>query len=253
MIVKDESRSILRCLNSLVDAVDEIVIVDTGSTDNTVNLIKEFNVTHNMNVQVHHFEWIGDFSAARNFSLSKTTYDWKFVIDADEFLHPEDAKNLRDLCKQAAEDGTENIVIDVECINIADNEVIGVYSQGMARLFRGKEIRFERKIHEQLTLTGVAGKRISLPIRLYHDGYDPKLVNKNQKALRNIKLLGSAMQDDPGDFMNHIYYAREIKDFSKEMALQHLLEAEYLYQQTGKANPLVEDFIKLTRSEITNG
>lgn len=252
MIIKNESRSIIRCLDSIVDAVDEIIIVDTGSTDNTIELIREFELQHKNNINIYNFEWVDDFSAARNYSLSKTQYEWKLIIDGDEYLHPEDARNLSGFCREAAADGTKNIVIDIEYINIADNEVIGVFKEGVARLFRGGDIRFERRIHEQLTLKGVAGKRISLPIRLYHDGYDPKLVNKERKALRNVKLLGSSMQDDPGDYMNHIYYAREITHYNKDLALQHLEEAEYLYKQLNVKNGIVENFIKLSRSEIVN-
>src|SRR6478609_8235120 len=80
MIVRDEARSITRCLDSVRDVVDEMVVLDTGSVDDTVALAEAAGAT------VHHFTWVDDFSAARNAALAHCTGDWALVLDADEWL-----------------------------------------------------------------------------------------------------------------------------------------------------------------------
>src|SRR4051812_15611125 len=80
MIVRDEARCIVRCLESVRDVVDEMVVVDTGSTDDTVSLAEGTGAT------VYHFAWVDDFAKARNVALTHCTGDWILVLDADEWL-----------------------------------------------------------------------------------------------------------------------------------------------------------------------
>jgi len=86
MIVKNEEKVIERCLSSVAHLVDEVVIVDTGSIDNTKEIITRY--TSN----IYDFEWINDFSAARNFAASKATGEWILVLDADEYIDEENFK-----------------------------------------------------------------------------------------------------------------------------------------------------------------
>ena len=83
MIVKDEEETLPICLKSIKDIADEIIVVDTGSKDKTVEVAKSFGA------KVYFFKWINDFSAARNESLKYATSDWLLVLDADEYLLPE--------------------------------------------------------------------------------------------------------------------------------------------------------------------
>lgn len=80
MIVKNEERVLARCLDSLADLVDEIIIVDTGSTDATKEIAARYTE------QTYDFVWQDDFAAARNFSFSKASMDYIYVPDADEVL-----------------------------------------------------------------------------------------------------------------------------------------------------------------------
>lgn len=88
MIVKNEEKVLARCLDSLKDLVEEIIIVDTGSTDATKQ------IAANYTDKIYDFEWIDDFSAARNFSFSKATMDYIYVADADEVIDEENRQRF---------------------------------------------------------------------------------------------------------------------------------------------------------------
>ena len=87
MIVRDEEKVIARCLDSVKDIVDEIIVVDTGSIDNTKEIVAKYTK------KIYDFEWVNDFSKARNFSFSKATKDYIMWLDADDVIMPEDRKN----------------------------------------------------------------------------------------------------------------------------------------------------------------
>ncbi|MGD8447496.1 MAG: glycosyltransferase family 2 protein, partial [Desulfobacterales bacterium] len=84
MITRNEEQFLQRCLDSVQGIVDEIVVVDTGSVDRTIGIARSFCA------RIYHFEWTEDFSAARNFSLSKANGDWIFSLDADETISEQD-------------------------------------------------------------------------------------------------------------------------------------------------------------------
>ena len=92
MIVKNEENTLAHCLESVRSLVDEMIIVDTGSTDNTIAIAEGFGA------QVHHFEWRDDFAAARNESLKHCKGDWVLILDADEAIDPLDYEKIRNAC-----------------------------------------------------------------------------------------------------------------------------------------------------------
>ena len=94
MIAKDEERYLGQCLDSVKSLVDEMIIVDTGSTDKTKEIAKKFGA------KIYDFKWIDDFSAARNENLKHATKDWILVLDADEVLDKDAVKSIRDFIKK---------------------------------------------------------------------------------------------------------------------------------------------------------
>lgn len=249
IIVKDEARCIVRCLTSLIDAADEIVIVDTGSTDNTIELIEEFR-KERKNIRLYHFDWVDDFAVARNFALSKTRGTWKLSIDADEFLHPDDAAALREFCKTRTKQGVKNFIGTAEILNLMNGEVKAVFDFGATRLFTGP-IRFQGKIHESLISTSSQPiQREKAPIRFYHDGYDSSQINIVKKSLRNIKYLEVCLNEEPNNPMYRMYFAQEAVLVNREVAIAAIIRAEEMYIENGIKNESTESFLTATKEFI---
>jgi glycosyltransferase involved in cell wall biosynthesis len=196
MIVKNEARCLARCLRSVKDIVDEIVIIDTGSTDNTVKIGKEFGG------KISHFDWINDFSAARNFALDQTGGDWILVLDADEFASEAIGKEILEFIQKQQAIGRLKIVSDFR----RNDQALRSQSY-VSRLFpRGA--RFQGRIHEQIFS---ALPRINLHGELWHDGY-----LETQKSDRNTKLLLAELEREPDD--TYLLYQLAIEYSSLEQA-----------------------------------
>jgi GT2 family glycosyltransferase/Flp pilus assembly protein TadD/cytidylate kinase/SAM-dependent methyltransferase len=159
MIVKDKEDCLAKCLMSIMPVVDEIIIVDTGSTDRTKEIAKVFGG------KIYDFMWRDDFSEARNFSLSKAAGEWIFVLDAHEVISQSDCKRLARIVKNDVDRpaaytvATRNYVEAVHptgwiCNNgqYSDEEHgAGWYSSGKVRLFTNdNRIRFEAPNHERI-------------------------------------------------------------------------------------------------------
>lgn len=157
MIVKNEERHIAKCLMSLKPIVDEIIIVDTGSSDRTKGIATSFGS------KVYDFPWTGDFSDARNFSLSKASGQWIFVMDADEVISPLDHASFIELIKRAKPGRaaykfiTRNYItrVNIDKWNPNDGRYIkeeagaGWSPSDKVRLFpKNGRIRFENPVHE---------------------------------------------------------------------------------------------------------
>lgn len=180
MIVKNEEKYLKNCLESVKDVVDEIVIVDTGSTDGTINIANDFKA------KVYTFNWIDDFSAARNFALSKSSRDWILYLDADERL---DEKSKIELKKIIKSDET----LGIKCL-VKSLDENGGASQMMryTRLFKNSSsIKFTGKVHEQIENSLVENNYqiINSDIEIIHLGYSVKKEELKNKANRNLDIL----------------------------------------------------------------
>ncbi|MDQ7817357.1 MAG: glycosyltransferase [Melioribacteraceae bacterium] len=180
MIVKNEEKHLRGCLESVKNIVDEIVIVDTGSTDNTLKIAEEFGA------KLFHFNWINDFSAARNYALRNSSGRWILYLDADERLSPESINELSEIIKKEEKTGYNCTVKSIDSENGRDNQMFYV------RLFAGsKDIYFSGVVHEQILPSLVEnGYQIkgSL-IKIDHIGYNIDNAGKKEKAKRNLELL----------------------------------------------------------------
>jgi glycosyltransferase involved in cell wall biosynthesis len=180
MIVKDEQKYLPDCLESVKDVADEIVIVDTGSSDNTIKIAEQFGA------KVFNFKWIDDFAAARNFSLKHSTGDWILYLDADERLTESSIEEVKQIINS-----TENLAVQclVDCIDNHNNKASVIK---YARLFKNHpELKFSGRVHEQIveSLKGLNFKTQNSNIKILHLGYDIPKAELEKKAVRNLTLL----------------------------------------------------------------
>lgn len=193
MIVKNESLFLRQCLESVQNVVDQIVVVDTGSEDDTVAIAQE------MGAEVHHFEWTGDFSEARNQALRHAHSDWILILDADETLAPESLANLEALLSTPQPQLT---AYQLKIRNLSeDNNTVDVVEHYMIRLFPNHpDLRFKGAIHEQLVATkpDVEYARLAVPdVLIMHYGYTGQVMDARDKYARNLALIKKTIAEDP--------------------------------------------------------
>ena len=183
MIVKDEEAMIGRCLQAARAAVDEIVVVDTGSTDRTVE------IAESLGARVLHHDWDGDFSGARNVSFAAATGDWVMYLDADEVLVADDVERLRALTGRTWREA----FFLTEINHTGDLEDGTAITHDAMRLFRNRpEYRFEGRIHEQIAQCLPAylpERQERTTVRVEHFGYLGSVRNTKDKSNRNLELL----------------------------------------------------------------
>jgi glycosyltransferase involved in cell wall biosynthesis len=194
MIVKNEESNIAACLESVRDLVDEIVVVDTGSTDATKSIAAGFGA------KVFDFEWIDDFAAARNESLRHATREWIFWLDADDRLDEENRGKLRALFSELP---AANVAYKMKCLSLYDVPYCGTTTTvcDQVRLFRNDaRIRWKYRCHENISRAVVeAGDEIqSYDVVILHIGYqDPN--HRLHKLPRNLRLLQLDNHERPND------------------------------------------------------
>ena len=224
MIVKDEDQFLPMCLDSVKDYVDEIIIVDTGSTDKTVE------IAHSYNAKVYHHPWENSFSKARNYSLKYATCDWILILDADEEIDKEDAHRLKEVIKDP---------VGSETAHRADLIFIPVYSKfnkgknvsiaNSERLFRNHlGICYEGTVHNTLKYSVPTKKE---DIRLYHHGYNQDNEQMERKFARTSELLREQIKSDPENPVPHHYLAISYLDRNmNDECIKEALEAIRLFE-----------------------
>jgi tetratricopeptide (TPR) repeat protein len=192
MIVKNEEKFLEGCLESVRDWVDEIVIVDTGSTDRTQEIAQQFGA------KVSRFEWCDDFSAARNYSLDQATGDWALWLDADERLTAESGRAMRALIAGAPA-SIGGYMVSIKNFMRKD-ELADVSWHRACRLFRNHpEIRFTGRIHEQNARSiEQAGYQLSSsPLCIEHYGYIGEIMLERDKHARFLRMLTREVEENP--------------------------------------------------------
>jgi len=203
MIVKDEEEMLPRCLAAVAPAVDEIVIVDTGSTDRTIEIARSYGA------EVIERPWTGSFSDARNTSFDAATGDWIIYLDADEVLVPEDVNRLRELTGRTWR----------EAFYLVETSYTGELGDGAAitnnalRVFRNRpNYRFTGRLHEQIAHnlpTYAAGRIEQSSVRIEHYGYLGAVRDAKEKSRRNLDLLKAQQAESPADAFLHFNLGTE--------------------------------------------
>lgn len=197
MIVKNEEATLARCLKSVQKAVDEIIIVDTGSTDKTKSIAKKFTD------KVYDFAWIEDFAAARNEAFAKATMDYQMWLDADDVIPEKELKKLLAL-KEELEPGVDIVTMKYYTHFDAQGNPVNISTRG--RLFR-REAGYEwmDPIHEYITL---AGKIVYTDIVIHHkQNHKEGRHNRNLSIYEKLEATGATLTP-----RQLYYFARELKD-----------------------------------------
>jgi Flp pilus assembly protein TadD len=227
LIIKNEEDNLEKTLKSLDGFADEIVVVDTGSTDNSVEIAKKYADI------VDYFEWCDDFAKARNYAISKATKDWIFQIDADEVMSDDIKSELKELVQND----------DLVLINTTIQEYTSQNSFYLSvaqnpRLFRNRDdISYYRSYHEKVedSIKEIIKKEPNKKVLYFtkivtiHKGYTATNINSKDKVNRAISIMSKWIESNPNDSYILVKLASEYRDIGE-------LEKAYDLCKRAKAN-----------------
>lgn len=210
IIAKNEEHNLPKCIESISSIADEIIVVDTGSTDNTVEIAR------NLGAKIFFYNWDGDFSAAKNIALDHCTMDWVLVLDCDEVLDFDASLSLKAAINDTSIEGFYLRLINI-IGEVKINEIPAL------RLFRNRpEYRFKGKLHEQIYYSIVDFKDNTglqtTDFILRHYGYDHNIVDMSKKTDRNISILNSYPEEDRDGFFYFNLGSEYLKLGNNELA-----------------------------------
>jgi glycosyltransferase involved in cell wall biosynthesis len=204
MIVKNEERFLGQCLTSVKGLADELIVIDTGSTDRTVEIAREHGA------QVGHFEWCNDFAAARNASIAPATGAWILFLDADEELSPAEKQTLPTLLAS-----NNTALIRLPLINSHQGQIS---KSILPRLFRNiPAIQFQGCVHEGVyTALLKVSKEWQMEISvgdllILHHGYTAEVITERNKFQRNYELLIKALEERPNEAYFYMQLGLELR------------------------------------------
>ena len=189
MMVKNEEDLLPQALGSIRDFVDEIIVVDTGSTDRTVEIAESFGA------KIYHHPWENDFSRHRNQTLEYATGGWVLILDADEELQEGDGPVIREMIRRCPA-RVSHILFRVEDVNPRDGKITNEIHS--IRMFRnGMGFHYRSIVHNQLQVP--SGDPLFSSVTLRHYGYHLDPARMEEKFQRRIALLNRQLRDRPGD------------------------------------------------------
>lgn len=219
IIAKNEEESLPALLNSINGLAEQVVIIDTGSSDNTVRKAIEFNA------EIYFADWKDDFSYARNIALSHLRTDWVLSLDCDEIIEEKDHIKIKKIISDTNAGGI-NIMIE----NSLGKGIKSVHNY--TRLFRNLPgIRYTGRVHEQIrkSIENKGLEIIESDIKIIHNGYFENDINKQ---VRNKNLLLKEIQENPDDAWLKYHLA------NTEFAMKNLNTAEELFNSVCKSPAL---------------
>lgn len=209
LIVKNESAVLAQCLDSVAGIADEIVVCDTGSTDDTVTIARRHGAV------VHQIPWENDFARARNQSIALARGDWLLHMDADEVLDPVDARALRALVDRDIDADAVEVILANYCNDPRAWRWVAVPSGapmargyagylpvGLLRLFRNhRGLEYREAVHENITASVMerGGRIWPSNIVIHHYGYDVPPERRLEKARFYYALAQQKAAENPGD------------------------------------------------------
>lgn len=198
MIVKNEEDTIARCLDSINDLVDEIIIVDTGSNDSTKEIVRRY--TNN----IYDFEWVDDFSIARNYSFSKATKEYCMWLDADDVLLEADRQKFK-LLKQTLDPIVDTVIMKYNMGTRDDGSIACTFCR--ERLVkRSNNFKWHDPVHEYIIFSG---NFLNSEVAITHKKIHPPS-KRNLEIFEKYIEKGNELSE-----RNWFYYARELRNFQQ--------------------------------------
>ncbi|MGL5149929.1 MAG: glycosyltransferase family 2 protein [Clostridium sp.] len=217
VITRNNETTIERCLQSTKSIVSEIIIVDTGSTDKTLEICKKFNA------KIYEFPWDNDFSKPKNLAISKATMDFILFLDSDEYLSKDAPLRIKNNIN-ALDYKAYSLLI----YSFKEN---GSCTHPLTRLFiNDKGIYFEHRVHEQIDWSFTRKypditDYIYTDITIYHDGYNNKLFNQEEKFKRNTLILSSYTEEEKDEYYYFLIGRDQFFNKDYKNALSNLTKA----------------------------
>ncbi len=214
MIVKNEEGTLARCLGSVQNIVDEIIIVDTGSADHTKQIAARFTK------KIYDFKWIDDFSAARNYSFSQATMDYILWLDADDLILPEDRSLFKNLKNTLSSDVDAVMMRYNTSFDQQGKVTFSYYRERLVK--RDCHFQWREPVHEYMA---IAGNIVNSAVCITHANPGGEHGTRNLRIYESILAQGKALSP-----RGTYYYARELKDNGRyEDAIQQF----HLFLQSG--------------------
>jgi tetratricopeptide (TPR) repeat protein len=207
MIVKNEQHFLPGCLRTVQGLPDEIIVVDTGSTDRTMEIAREFGA------RIYEHPWQNDFSFHRNQSIDYATGDWILILDADEELDPSEHNMIRSVIRRK----------DIDAVTFVVYNKIQAGRTGFLnshRLFRNKkEYRYSGIVHNQLLMDGIT---LTSQLKVFHHGYGLSEEDMQAKGKRTETLIKKQLEENPENAFAHFNLAQIYRGLSEpELSLKH--------------------------------
>jgi tetratricopeptide (TPR) repeat protein len=236
MIVKNEEKNIERALSWAKNIAFEQIVVDTGSTDRTVE------IAESLGAKIYHFEWIKDFAAAKNFAIEQAKGNWIAFLDADEYFSETDTQRLKKHLEniQRESDSQSLAVLECKWLQLKDDGDAFLINL-QRRVFRNNGLRYTGRIHEYLDMQPGQFVRLIEDIEILHTGYTREAVTRTNKRERNIELLREELAKDPNNATLKGYLADSLKlGTVDECSLQ---ETERLYREVIEDGTALPDLL----------
>jgi glycosyltransferase involved in cell wall biosynthesis len=240
MIVKNEKNNLKRCLNSIKNIADEIIIVDTGSNDETVKIAEKYN-----SIILHH-AWNEDFSEARNAGLEKANGEWILVLDADEELNLSTSGKIRHTLLNTRAEALNVIIRKYQ----PEDDVMRYIDEQSIRLFRNKkEYRYQNRIHSQIIPSIADSGGSFTECSVIVNNYGPQQQNEKRHK-RNIPLLNEGLKEQPKDAYMLFKLAETYKSLSQwDKAREYYTKA--ISNPKGSISNEIKELIYLRLAQIS--
>lgn len=228
IMVKNENRCIKRCIDSIYDLSDEIIIVDTGSTDNTIEIASKYS-----KIRIMEKKWNDDFSEIRNFMINQAKYEWIFQIDADEYINKDDIDTYKDIISIVNFIDIFPKVISPKILDYDNNETYFTF-----RIFKKeKKLKYFGLIHEELRYNNSADiPMLSIDLAINHDGYKAEIIEYKDKYIRNYILLNNMIQIESDNIRWYFFLIREamLLKKDKELVEQIIIKSLHISTKTNE-------------------